>query len=298
MSFKTKEAARAYRQRKDVQDKHNSKAREKYVSDPEYRKKRIEQATAHRQSDLGMIMSRLRINNYYARKNGYAQCPAKAKDVLELYTGNCFICKDPYALKELVIDHNHETGDFRGWLCASCNVGLGYFQDSPYRLTLAIAYLHKTETVNSAGLIGTKDSNPKDLIGSSKLPLSIVPGSTKAYLALGHLEGHTKYGYFNWRHAGVKLSIYLDALERHIEKLKGGEWEDKLTRVPHIANAITCISIIIDAHECGKLVDDRPSGAPISEIIDRMSDNVVHIKKLFEDKKPIDYFITGPKQRT
>lgn len=147
------------------------------------------------------------------------------------------------------------------------------------------------------GFIETKPSNPKDLIGSDKLPLSLVPGTTKAYLALGHCEGHLKYGLTNWRECGVRMSIYLDALERHIEKLKGGEWEDQKTQVPHLANAITCLSIIIDAYESGKLIDDRPKAVPVNGLIDRFGEKLKHLKTLFGDAKPIDYFIGGPKQR-
>lgn len=145
--------------------------------------------------------------------------------------------------------------------------------------------------------VGEKPSNPKDLIGSDKLPLSLVPGTTKAYLAIGHLEGRLKYGLVNFREVGVKTSIYLDALDRHVEKFKNGEWEDPVTKVPHLANALACLSIIVDAYECGKLVDDRPKSAPVAELIDKFSGLVVHLKKLFGDKKPIDYFINGPKQR-
>lgn len=143
----------------------------------------------------------------------------------------------------------------------------------------------------------SKPSNPKDIIGSDKLPLSLVPGTTKAYLALGHSEGHLKYGLVNWREAGVRMSIYLDALERHIEKLKGGEWEDETTQVPHLANAITCLSIIIDAHETGMLIDDRPKAAPVTGLIDRFSEKLKHLKRLFGHNKPIDYFLGGPQQR-
>lgn len=142
-----------------------------------------------------------------------------------------------------------------------------------------------------------KESNPKDLIGSNKLPLDLVPGTTKAYITLGHLEGHLKYGLTNWRETGVKLSIYLGALERHLEKFKGGEWEDKDTKIPHLASALTCLSIIVDAYECGKLTDDRPKSAPVSELIDRFSEKVVFLKEMFKDKKPTDYFVSGPKVR-
>jgi hypothetical protein len=143
-----------------------------------------------------------------------------------------------------------------------------------------------------------KPSNPKDIIGSNKLPLGLVPGTTKAYLALGHSEGHIKYGLVNWREAGVRASIYVDALDRHMEKWKNGEEEDPETGVPHLANAITCISIIIDAKECGKLIDDRPKPAPMQELIERFSKKLMRLKALFGDKKPTDYFITGPKERT
>ncbi len=144
----------------------------------------------------------------------------------------------------------------------------------------------------------SKDTNPKDIIGSDKVPMGLVPGTTKAYLAIAHLEGDLKYGRSNWREAGVRTSIYLDALDRHIEKFKAGEWEDPTTHVPHLANALACISIIVDAYECGKLNDDRPKSAPVPEVIDRLSGTVKHLKKLFGSSKPIDQFIDGPKQRT
>ena len=157
--------------------------------------------------------------------------------------------------------------------------------------------------------LADKPSNPKDLIGSNKLPLGLVPTVTKGLLALGHLEGHLKYGLVNWREAGVRMSIYLDALERHIEKLKGGEWADEITKVPHIGNAMTCLSIIADAAYAGKLIDDRPKPSDgckenvlpkpmgTTDLIDSFSENVVHLKELFGDKKPVDYFISGAKQR-
>jgi hypothetical protein len=39
------------------------------------------------------------------------------------------------------LDHCHENGDFRGFLCANCNTGLGKFKDDPEILLNAIAYL-------------------------------------------------------------------------------------------------------------------------------------------------------------
>jgi len=42
-----------------------------------------------------------------------------------------------------VLDHSHETGLFRGWLCNSCNSGLGQFGDNIELLQKAIDYLSK-----------------------------------------------------------------------------------------------------------------------------------------------------------
>jgi hypothetical protein len=63
--------------------------------------------------------------------------------------GCCAICKD--ALPDLMtydnrrrgyaIDHNHETGEFRGILCTSCNSMLGMAKDSIEVLREAIKYL-------------------------------------------------------------------------------------------------------------------------------------------------------------
>ena len=135
----------------------------------------------------------------------------------------------------------------------------------------------------------SKPTNPKDIIGSNKVPLSLVPSTTIAYLAVAHLEGHLKYGLVNWREKGVKASVYLDAAQRHLAKWMNGEWADEATHVPHLANALACISIIVDAIECGKLIDDRPKEAPITRTLDELSGTVKHLRELFKDCAPIHY---------
>ena len=42
-------------------------------------------------------------------------------------------------------DHDHNTNQFRGWLCHKCNLGLGNFADDVSRLTSAIKYLKNYE---------------------------------------------------------------------------------------------------------------------------------------------------------
>ncbi|MFI5397641.1 MAG: endonuclease domain-containing protein [Candidatus Binatia bacterium] len=49
----------------------------------------------------------------------------------------------PDADKVLALDHCHETGVFRGWLCGRCNRGIGLLGDSVGGLERAIRYLRR-----------------------------------------------------------------------------------------------------------------------------------------------------------
>ncbi len=47
----------------------------------------------------------------------------------------------PNGRGSLHLDHDHETGEFRGWLCYSCNVGLGLLGDNAAAVFRVLAYL-------------------------------------------------------------------------------------------------------------------------------------------------------------
>jgi hypothetical protein len=132
----------------------------------------------------------------------------------------------------------------------------------------------------------SKPTNPKDAIGGTKLPMHLIPGSAKNAMALAFLEGALKYGKYNWRVAGVRASIYLDAMERHLEKFKNGENCDPETGVPHLGSIMACAAILVDASVCGMLNDDRPPKAPVSEHIDSLQTNVRDLQELFADCHP------------
>ena len=60
----------------------------------------------------------------------------------------CPICKKktiPGITSKVVLDHNHNTGEPRAWICDSCNTGLGRFKDDINLLQCAIDYLKSSE---------------------------------------------------------------------------------------------------------------------------------------------------------
>tara|TARA_R110002051_G_C8670881_1_gene490391 strand:- start:605 stop:982 length:378 start_codon:yes stop_codon:yes gene_type:complete len=67
----------------------------------------------------------------------------------------CPICKKQQEefTKSFSLDHNHSTGQFRGWLCHNCNTALGLFCDDTNVLQKAMNYLNKTENKKPRNLM-------------------------------------------------------------------------------------------------------------------------------------------------
>lgn len=141
-----------------------------------------------------------------------------------------------------------------------------------------------------------KETNPKDRIGSTKLPLDLVPSTVKTYAALAFLEGALKYGAYNWRVSGVRISIYKAALERHLDKFWNGEWADPKTNVPHLASVIACAGIILDANVASKVYDDRPPAVALGNHIDEADKIVAHLKEMFKEKNPKHWTVQDAKE--
>lgn len=137
----------------------------------------------------------------------------------------------------------------------------------------------------------SKPTNPKDIVASDRLPLHLVPSTINAYASLAFLEGALKYGAYNWRMAGIRMSVYIAALERHLDKFKNGEWADPKTRVPHLSSVIACAGIILDAMLADKATDDRAPVVPLGELHDQLQETTRHLKGLFGDRSPYHYTI-------
>ena len=93
--------------------------------------------------------SALSASRAVAKRRGYLPCTATHYELKKLFTGKCEICGVPEleCVKKLHLDHDHNTGKFKGWLCNRCNVGISMLGDSTEILEAAIDYLKNTKKV-------------------------------------------------------------------------------------------------------------------------------------------------------
>jgi hypothetical protein len=130
--------------------------------------------------------------------------------------------------------------------------------------------------------MAAKDTNPKDAVGTKKVPLSTVPCGPLLHAGLAMLEGARKYGRHNYRAAGIRASVYYDAvIARHLMPWWEGEDDDPDSGLCHIDKAIAGLLVLRDSMLKGNWVDDRPIQNPIdlpglnrkaAEIIERYPD--------------------------
>jgi len=69
----------------------------------------------------------------------YSDLTEMDKEIIKHGSGECEICGKRGI--QLVVDHNHNNGEFRGVLCRKCNVLLGLASDDIKLLSKSILYL-------------------------------------------------------------------------------------------------------------------------------------------------------------
>lgn len=143
-----------------------------------------------------------------------------------------------------------------------------------------------------------KLTNPKDAIGSSKMPLHLWPNTATVLGCLGLLDGACKYGRSNFRDSGVRASIYYDACKRHLDKWFEGQETDADSGVPHLGHALACIAIIVDAEAAGQLNDDRMVAGGYHALLEKLTPLVDRIKQNHADKTPHHFTIADNAQTT
>lgn len=107
-------------------------------------------------------------------------------------------------------------------------------------------------------MTNTKDTNPKDAVGTKKPPMSTVSGPVILEMGTAMLEGARKYGRHNYRVSKVRASVYYDASFRHLLAWYEGESVDPDSGMSHITKALASLAVLRDAEINDKLVDDRP----------------------------------------
>lgn len=104
-----------------------------------------------------------------------------------------------------------------------------------------------------------KDTNPKDAVGVRKWrQYCTVPTTIVWELGVAMLEGARKYGRHNYRVAGVRASVYIDAAKGHIDSYWEGEDIDADSGLSHITKAMASLAVLRDAMINDMLTDDRP----------------------------------------
>jgi hypothetical protein len=132
----------------DKHQKHRDRNRE------EVRKQARDWAYAHRTHILNGVRKWRRDNRFKktlqqsraaAKRYGHLPCSATAEELQDSFTGFCAICGVPETecTHRLNMDHDHETGQFRGWLCGKCNRLLGMANNNKEILLNAGTYLEK-----------------------------------------------------------------------------------------------------------------------------------------------------------
>lgn len=117
-----------------------------------------------------------------------------------------------------------------------------------------------------------KDLNPKDRAALVRVPLHLLPATARIYGAMACKDGAVKYGPYNWREKPISLMGYTGAMERHLLAIRDGEDLAPDSLCDHLGHLIATAAIILDARECGTLIDDRPLPGPTPRLLEELKE--------------------------
>lgn len=139
-----REALPKYKQKRKA---YNKKHKEKISKNKKtYNAKVSEYRATKRRIDPEFRENEIR-KNKQAKLKTYGLTLEDFARMLEDQGGVCAICHEPpnikrmARIKDLSVDHDHETGKVRALLCYHCNAALGHLRDSPQRVYNALRYL-------------------------------------------------------------------------------------------------------------------------------------------------------------
>lgn len=122
----------------------------RYRTNPEVRKKQKELLRAYRADPEKKKQIKKNAARYYEENKEYMQNRERERrraalglpDPTRPCPSRCECCKKK-SERALCLDHDHVTGEFRGWLCNTCNRGIGYLGDYLDGIKSAERYLRK-----------------------------------------------------------------------------------------------------------------------------------------------------------
>ena len=144
-----------------------------------------------------------------------------------------------------------------------------------------------------------KDTNPKAIIGDTKVPLHLWPEAASIMGCIGMLNGALKYGRSNYLADGARVTTYLSALKRHMAAYLYGEDIDPDDGVHHFCGMLSSIAILVDAWAAGSLVDDRNYPSGVAKLLQEQREAVKRLRELHADKDPKHFDINdAPRKDT
>lgn len=138
---------------------------------------------------------------------------------------------------------------------------------------------------------GEKNTNPKDAIGSMKAPLHLLSPIAELHWAHAQFVGNVKYGAWNFRAGGARVSVYIAAAKRHLAAYISGEEFDPVDGTHHLGNVMACMAIIFEAQACGKLTDDRPPSVTHRRALEYVEGQMKRVVEQYRDKDPRHFTI-------
>lgn len=138
-----------------------------------------------------------------------------------------------------------------------------------------------------------KETNPKDIVGTSKAPMSTVSAPVIAEIGVAMLEGACKYGRHNYRAVGVRASVYYGATMRHLMDWWEGQDIDPDSGMSHVTKAITSLVVLRDAMIQNMVTDDRPPSS--QDFYVELNKKAAAIIEKYKDKSPRHYTIEDTK---
>jgi hypothetical protein len=101
------------------------------------------------------------------------------------------------------------------------------------------------------------DSNLKTTAALGKPRVTAIPPIALFAMGKAMADGEKKYGRFNWRPTGSTVSVFVDAMVRHLMAYYAGENYAPDSKIHHLGHIMAGCAILLDAELHGVLNDDR-----------------------------------------